>query len=81
MKMLSQLTRQAMSRHRIASANAAAAFSAESFPVLPPVSVPSEPSISSPGVICRDASPQRSGAIYRQLMASHDRMRQRHIHT
>ena len=92
MKMVSQLTRQAMNRHRLASIN---------LPTVSPLPAPSPdsppPAASSMHPAALDARPvplrseprqeplsapaPQPRTIYQQLMASHDRMRERHIRT
>ena len=88
MKMVSQLTRQAMSRHRIVSLKASSppAASAASEPLTPaPDAENVRPLYSSPVLPpepprSRPAPPQRQPrSIYQQLMQNHDRMSERHI--
>lgn len=94
MKMVSQLTRQAMSRHRLiaaASFPASPASAAPSqdlsvrplypFPDSPPVQpeAPSAPSIPLPPS-SPPVSIQPRQTLYGQLMKKHDRFTERHIH-
>jgi len=94
MKMVSQLTRQAMSRHRLIS-SASFPSSPPSAPSLKDLSVrslyalpdplpaqaagPSAPSIALPPSP-PPASLQSRQTIYSQLMKKHDRFTERHIH-
>ena len=92
MKMVSQLTRQAMNRHLILSASppfpAVSASIPKSVPDFSPAEPPSVPCFSAPeppplpqppapGV--RPSMAPRPATIYQQLMTSHDRMTERHL--
>ena len=94
MKMVSQLTRQAMGRHRLIAAASFPASPASappfqdlsvrplySFPASPPAQpeAPSAPSIPLPPSP-PPASIQPRQTIYGQLMKKHDRFTERHIH-
>ncbi len=90
MKMISQLTRQAMSRHRIVSLKAsaplttpAAAGPAPAEPVrtlyTPPASSAAPPETVPPRRPAAPLPQVRPRTIYQQLMVSHDRMTDRHV--
>jgi len=95
MKMISQLTRQAMSRHRLLSSCAASAF-----PPAPPLFVVQPTGFHSPELITKPVFEKTPSAsipgriqslssgsaclpnrrtVYQQLMSSHDRMTERHL--
>lgn len=86
MKMVSQLTRQAMERHRILSLEphmpayppqTMASMPAER-PPEPPKSIPVP---QPPRSMSRQTppSPSRPRSIYQQLMSNHDRINERHL--
>lgn len=84
MKMVSQLTREAMKKHRLLASNVA--LSPHALPPADDRSAPApqtgvysavpEPAQRPPA---RQPAPPRIQSVYSQLMKSHDRMTERHL--
>lgn len=88
MKMVSQLTRRAMNRHRVLSVEEAPIPAPEpvrplyAAPIVSPAAAPAPASVPSAALPPRPASSaavMRPRTIYQQLMVNHDRMRERHL--
>ena len=82
MKMVSQLTRRAMSRHRtvsVSSVSDAASAREASTSAMPLYSSAASAKSYTPPKAPAAPIAERPRTIYQQLMARHDRMRERHV--
>jgi len=81
MKMISQLTREALRRHQYISTDSSLSTLCHPAPtasVSAPSSPPLQPSPVHPAAL-QSSAPPPVHSIYSQLMKSHDRMTERHL--